>query len=89
VAEYAVKGISDINSYECGPILIKALRSDYDTVRYYAVIGLSRINYKDAIDILEFKAEYDTNDRVRMESKKAVELLQDEKEDSSSVNNTD
>ena len=84
VAEYAVKGISDMESDKCGPILIKALRSDYDKVRYYAVVGLSKMHYPDALNILEFKAEYDVNDRVRMEAKKAVELLQGEDKESSS-----
>lgn len=75
VAEYAVRGIAELNCDRCGEVLIKALRSDYDKVRYYAVIGLSRLRYTDSVEILQFKAEYDANERVREEAKKAVELL--------------
>lgn len=77
VAEYAARGIADIGCERCGEILMKALRSDYDKVRYYAVIGLSRLRYTDSMEILKFKAEYDVNERVREEAKRAVASLTD------------
>ena len=46
VAEYAAKALSDIDSLKAGDALIKALRSDYDIVRYYAILGLKKIKYK-------------------------------------------
>ncbi|MBN2322630.1 MAG: HEAT repeat domain-containing protein [Spirochaetes bacterium] len=75
VATYAAKGIADLECTECGRVLMKALRSDYDRVRYYAIIGLSKLRYKESEEILKFKAEYDTNVRVREEAKKALESL--------------
>jgi len=76
VAEYAVKGISDIDSAKSGEYLVQALRSDFDRVRYFAVIGLAEKKYVDAVEILTFKAEYDMNEQVRIEAKKALESIQ-------------
>jgi hypothetical protein len=75
VATYAARGIADLECMECGPILMKALRSDYDRVRYYAIIGLVKLRFKESEEILKFKAEYDTNERVREEAKKALQSL--------------
>jgi len=75
VATYAARGIADLECTECGRILMKALRSDYDRVRYYAVIGLAKLRFTESVEILKFKAEYDTNERVREEAKKALESL--------------
>lgn len=76
VAEYAVNAIAEIRSEKGGNLLIEALRSDYDKVRYYAIKGLSQIKYRKAIDILKFKAQYDSNETVRNEAKKALEIIQ-------------
>ena len=75
VATYAARGIADLECTECGRILMKALRSDYDRVRYYAVIGLAKLRFSESEDILKFKAEHDTNERVREEAKKALESI--------------
>jgi HEAT repeat protein len=75
IAEYAVKAISDIDSKKSGEYLIRALRSDFDKVRYFAVLGLADKNYVDAIEILTFKAEHDRNEKVRLEARKAVESI--------------
>jgi HEAT repeat protein len=75
IAEYAVKAISDIESKKSGEYLIHALRSDFDKVRYFAVLGLAEKNYVDAIEILTFKAEHDRNEKVRQEAQKAVESI--------------
>jgi hypothetical protein len=76
VAEYAVKSISGIDSDKSGEYLVRALRSDFDRVRYFAVISLGEMKYVDAVEILTFKAEYDTNEKVRDEAKKALEMIQ-------------
>ncbi len=83
IAEYAVKGISDINSPKSGEYLIQALRSDFDKVRYFAVIGLAEKKYVDAVEILTFKAEHDRNEKVRQEARKALESIQTEAESDS------
>lgn len=75
VATYAARGIADLECTECGRILMKALRSDYDRVRYYAVIGLAKLRFSESEEILKFKAEHDTNERVREEAKKALESI--------------
>ncbi len=75
VAEYAVKSITSIDSDKSGEYLVQALRSDFDSVRYFAVIGLAEMKYADAMEILTFKAEYDTNEKVREEAKKALEMI--------------
>jgi len=73
VAEYAAKALSDINSPRAGDILMKALRSDYDAVRYYAILGLKKLKYKKAYKILEFKSKYDSNSKVRQLAKSTLE----------------
>jgi HEAT repeat protein len=80
VAEYAVQSISNIASEKGGVYLMRALRSDFDKVRYYAVIGLRQLQYHDAVQILAFKAQFDTNETVRKEAEKALELLRGEEE---------
>lgn len=75
VAEYAIRSIADMKSPQSGDYLITALRSDYDAVRFYAVQGLAELKYTDAIAILEFKAKYDKNERVRSEAQKAVDTI--------------
>jgi HEAT repeat protein len=80
VAEYAVKSISNIPSEKSGPYLVKALRSNYDMVRYHAVIGLAALQYDDAADILAFKAEYDSNELIRKEARKALETLRQQEQ---------
>jgi HEAT repeat protein len=77
VAEYAARAIAEMSCDRCAQILMRALRSDYDKVRYYAVIGLASQHYTDSIEILKFKAEYDENEIVRDEAKKAVASLSD------------
>jgi hypothetical protein len=86
VAEYAVNGIAEIGSNKAGDILVEALRSDYDKVRYYAVVGLSKMKFKKAEDILKFKAEYDSNESVRKEAKKALENITNQKQEDSVEN---
>ena len=76
VVEYAVKAISQIDSSKSGEYLIQALRSDFDKVRYFAVIGLAEQKYTDAVDILTFKAEHDRNEKVRQEARKALETIE-------------
>jgi HEAT repeat protein len=75
VAEYAVQSIANIPSDRSGAFLVQALRSDYDLVRYHAVIGLAALDYDEATDILAFKAEYDSNELIRREARKALETL--------------
>ncbi|RKY00986.1 MAG: hypothetical protein DRP54_04480 [Spirochaetes bacterium] len=75
VAEYAISALIEIESPEIGEYLIKALRSDYDKVRYLAIKGIEKIKYADAIDILEFRADYDTNDKIRAEARRVLDLL--------------
>ena len=78
VAEYATKALSDINSDKVGDVLIKALRSDYDIVRYYAVLGLKKLKYKKAYKILEFKSKYDSNPHVRQVALSALKEIKGE-----------
>jgi len=75
VAEYAVSAISEIGTKKCGPYLISALRSDYDKVRYLAASGLAGIKYENAVDILEFKANFDSSEHVRKEALKALDVI--------------
>jgi len=75
VAEYAVKIIADMKTQQGGDYLIEALRSDYDSVRFYAIQGLLDLKYRKAVDILQFKAKYDKNERVQNEAKKALETI--------------
>jgi HEAT repeat protein len=81
VAEYAVQSISNIASEKGGVYLMRALRSDFDKVRYYAVIGLRQLQYRDAVKMLAFKAQYDMNETVRKEAEKTLELLRGEEEE--------
>jgi HEAT repeat protein len=46
-------------------------------VRYYAAVGLARLKYPAARDILAFKADHDVNETVRREAKKALEALKE------------
>jgi len=80
VAEYAVSAISEVGTKKCGPYLISALRSDYDRVRFIAASGLASIKYEDAIEILEFKANFDSNEKVRAEARRAIEVIKGAKE---------
>jgi HEAT repeat protein len=75
VSEYAVHGIAEIDSQKGGDVLIDALRSDYDKVRYYAILGLKKRKYMDAVDILRFKASHDSNPTIRKEAKNALEEI--------------
>jgi HEAT repeat protein len=75
VAEYAVHGIAEIDSQRGGDILINALRSDYDKVRYYAILGLKKRKYRDAVDILRFKAMHDSNPTIRKEAQEALDEI--------------
>ncbi len=75
VAEYVTNSIAQLKSQNAGDILIEALRSDYDGVRYYAAVGLGEIGYKKAVDILEFKHKYDSNKKVRDAAKKALDKI--------------
>ncbi len=75
VAEYAVRSIADMKTQQGGDYLIRALRSDYDSVRFYSIQGLADLKYRKAIDILQFKAKYDKNERVKNEAKKALETI--------------
>lgn len=75
VAEYAISALIDIDSSDIGKYLIRGLRSDYDKVRYLSIKGIEKIRYTDAIEILEFRANYDQNDKVREEARRALELL--------------
>jgi HEAT repeat protein len=75
VAEYAVNGIAQMKTKEGGELLLRALRSDNDKVRYYAAAGLGEIGYTAAADALRFRAAYDTNDLVRKEAKKSLEKM--------------
>jgi len=75
VAEYAVHGIAEIDSQRGGDILINALRSDYDKVRYYAILGLKKRKYRDAVDILRFKATHDSNPTIRKEAQEALDEI--------------
>jgi HEAT repeat protein len=77
VAEFAVNNIAEIGTERGGELLVRALRSDYDKVRYYAVTGLARMKYPAARDILSFKADHDGNEAVRREAKKALEALKE------------
>jgi HEAT repeat protein len=77
VAEYAVRSISRIESSKTGSLLVEALKSDYDTVRYYGVIALGELQYAPAVDILQFKARYDSNTAVRREAERALLRIQD------------
>jgi HEAT repeat protein len=77
VAGYAVNSIAKIPSDRSGELLVQALRSDHDNVRYYAVLGLSELQYKKAEDILRFKAQHDSNMRIRKEAAKALEKILD------------
>jgi HEAT repeat protein len=77
VAEYAVLGISEIKSSEAGKLLMKALKSNFDKVRYHGAKGLGDMRYAPATDILEFKAKYDTNSAVRQEAARALSAIQD------------
>ncbi len=83
VAEYAVKSIVDLKTQQGGDYLISALRSDYDAVRFYAVQGLENLKYQKAVDILEYKAKYDKNERVRSEAKKALDTIAPSKDEPS------
>ncbi len=78
VAEYAVNSIAQLKSKKAGDVLIEALRSDYDGVRYYAAKGLGEIKYKKAIKILEYKAKYDSNKRVREESERSLKKIRED-----------
>jgi HEAT repeat protein len=75
VAEFAVNNIAEIGTNRGGELLVKALRSNYDKVRYYAAAGLARMKYTEARAILSFKADHDGNEAVRKEAKKALEAL--------------
>jgi HEAT repeat protein len=75
VAEYATSGIAQMKTKEGGKILLQALRSDYDKVRYYAAIGLGDIGFEEAVDSLKFRAAHDTNDLVRSEAKQSLEKI--------------
>jgi len=75
VAEYAVHAIAEIDSQKGGDVLVTALRSDYDKVRYYAILGLKRRKYRDAVDILRFKASHDSNPTIRKEAQEALEEI--------------
>lgn len=75
VAEYAVHGIAELDSPKGGDVLITALRSDYDKVRYYAILGLKKRKYREAVDILRFKASHDSNPAIRKEAKEALEEI--------------
>ena len=72
-----MNGIAEIGTERGGQLLVKALRSDYDKVRYYAAAGLARVKYPAARDILSFKADHDENAAVRREAKKALEALKE------------
>jgi HEAT repeat protein len=76
VVEYAVQSIAKIDTAESGALLMQALRSDFDKVRYFAVVGITRLKYREAAEILEFKSKYDLNERVRSEAVKALEIIQ-------------
>jgi HEAT repeat protein len=77
VAEFAVSNIAEIGTERGGQLLLRALRSDYDKVRYYAATGLGRMKYEPARDILSFKANHDGNEAVRREAKKALDALEE------------
>lgn len=77
VAEYAVLSISDIESGKRGELLIEALRSDYDKVRFYAAKGLGDMGYAPALDILRFKASHDSSEAVRLEAERALSSIED------------
>jgi HEAT repeat protein len=77
VAEFAVNNIAEIGTERGGQLLVKALRSDYDKVRYYAAAGLGRMKYEPARDILSFKADHDGNQAVRREAQKALDALKE------------
>jgi HEAT repeat protein len=72
VAEYAVTALATIDSPRTGEILMKALRSDFDAVRYHAVRGIAELRYVEATDILRYKAQYDANERVRKEAQETL-----------------
>jgi HEAT repeat protein len=80
VAEYAVRAVADIGTDRGGELLVRALRSDYDKVRFTAAGGLARMKYLPARDILSFKADHDENEAVRREARAALEAMGASKE---------
>ncbi|MFW6181871.1 MAG: HEAT repeat domain-containing protein [Spirochaetota bacterium] len=81
VAEYAVRSIARIESGKTGELLIEALKSDFDTVRYYGARALGEMGHAPAVSILQFKARYDSNVTVRREAERALSRIQDDVQD--------
>ncbi len=76
---YALKGISFQDSEEVSPILLAALRDSFWKIRVAAAEGLSERQYKQAIDILEYKVRKDPVKQVRQEALKALAKMEDQK----------
>jgi hypothetical protein len=80
VAEYAVVSISEIDSPKKGDLLIEALRSDFDKVRFYGARELGEMKYRPALEILTFKSQYDRSQAVQREARKAIAAINSDSE---------
>jgi HEAT repeat protein len=78
-----------VDSRRVGPILVQALRSDFDKVRYYAVRGIADMGYTGARDILQYRARHDANAAVRKEAREALRLLDEPETGSAREGNED
>ncbi|MDH5721358.1 MAG: HEAT repeat domain-containing protein [Spirochaetia bacterium] len=57
------------------PILVEMTRDDHDGVRLRAIRYLGELKLTEYKDLLEFKAKYDTNAKVKKEAEKALEKM--------------
>lgn len=74
---YVLKGISFYDSEEVAPILLDALRDSFWKIRVAAAEGLAERQYRQAIDILEYKVKKDPQRQVRYGALDALAKMED------------
>ncbi len=73
------EALGNLNNKKAVNILIECLKDDDKAVRYYAIKSLEKLRAKEAIEILEYKKEYDLESKVRKAAEEALNQIKGEK----------
>ena len=70
-----IDSLGNIGFPEAIDMLIETLKNDDKNIRIFSIKALVKLNATKAIDILEFKKNFDPEFKVRQESEKALKKL--------------
>lgn len=70
-----IDAIGNLGYADAADLLIEALKNDNENIRYYSIISIGKLNIKKAIEVLEYKKDFDPIDKVRNKAKEVLAEL--------------